>query len=392
MSYERLLDRSLQQSVLQAVESFEQLQLQEQNLPLEKILARAFTFPHTSTPSEPFRIAASDGSGSFPLVQRDTIFFYLATADAVGYQAESGINPLNRYGKDERISEMIVWAEHWDDSQKEALLDSYYQKLTGKGFRAIAAESDYLSLKHQQTKRRTPSSVDKLKPIIYSASETDSVRKLLMGSAELAVALKTLYWDEPPQILLLDGTLSLLSLSSRATILTDLLKRHLLYVARERGVTTIALSKSATFVGATEITRTLTEHFKDTHWAYRFPLPDEESLGIEGLYLPPPGAVTYLVRFHREAPGLRLDFDRHYWESMGRDEWVRELLPLLDFSSHEARCYGYPYPLFAAHVRCSLNREARRVAKSMLLSSLRNAGFDAAEFEEIHSVLGMGEW
>ena len=392
MSYEHLLDPTLQGSIDRAIGEFARLQQFSEDFPAQRIREEAFTFDHTPQPAAPFQVAASDGSGSFPLISRDTIFFYFVTADALTYQADGGLNPLRRTGEVEQFSEVLVWAEHWDDATKADWLDDYYQRLTGMTFRQLAEASDYLELKQEYAERPVPTTVKALRPILYSASEVDSVRKLLMGSAELAALLRVLRRPAPPDLVLMDGTLSLPSISRRETILTNVLKRHLVTQAREQGVCAIALSKSSTFVGATEIAQLLTQHFDGTHWAYRFPIAGEEPLGIEGLNLPPPGAVTYLVRFHRETPALRLDFDSRYWQAQGGDDWVKTILPQLDFCSHEARCFGYPYPLFAAHVRCSTTQDVQRAAKSRIFSGLRNAGFDPTEFEDIHTLLGMGDW
>jgi hypothetical protein len=99
--------------------------------------------------------------------------------------------------------------------------------------------------------------------------------------------------------------------------------------------------------------------------------------------------VTYLVRFHRGGPILRLDMDRAFWRdhvlgSTPRETAANELKTLaqLDYTCHDQRCYGFPYPLRAARERATLTRPERVTLRKQIIEAGVKAGLRRALFRE----------
>jgi hypothetical protein len=128
------------------------------------------------------------------------------------------------------------------------------------------------------------------------------------------------------------------------------------------------------------------------HWYLRVPVADVDGWELSlarGRHLSPPGAVTYLVRFHRGSPILRLDMDRAFWRdqvlgSTPRETAANELKTLerLDYACHDQRCYGFPYPLRAARSRAALTRPERVTLRKQIIEAGVRAGLKRALFRE----------
>lgn len=125
--------------------------------------------------------------------------------------------------------------------------------------------------------------------------------------------------------------------------------------------------------------------------AWIFPLVEER-------LLPPSGAVTYLVRFHRNVPMLRLYLDRVFWEEQRIKEpdeeetraHERRLLEDLDYTGHDQRCYGYPYPIKAGHDRASLTQPERVALRKMIVDAAVRAGLKRNLFRDAAQATGHG--
>lgn len=128
------------------------------------------------------------------------------------------------------------------------------------------------------------------------------------------------------------------------------------------------------------------------HWYLKIPEVDQDNwvLSIsQGRRIPPPGAVSYLVRFHKTTPVMRLDMDRTYWETFikgandsetQRNE--RRVFEDLDYASHDQRAYGYPYPIKAAHDRASLTQVERVTYRKELIARAIGAGMSPNLFRD----------
>jgi hypothetical protein len=111
--------------------------------------------------------------------------------------------------------------------------------------------------------------------------------------------------------------------------------------------------------------------------------------------LPPPGAVTYLVRFHRTTPVLRVDIDRAAWIASLRAEnadvtaareaaWFSQL----DHACHDQRSYGYPYPIKAGHDQASLTQERRIGLRRQIIDTAVAAGMKRSLFRDASMATG----
>jgi NurA-like 5'-3' nuclease len=106
--------------------------------------------------------------------------------------------------------------------------------------------------------------------------------------------------------------------------------------------------------------------------------------------IPPVGAVTYLVRFHANTPVLRFDLDRQFWEQTVQSNPVREaeMFSELDYSGHDYRSYGYPYPIKACHDRVRLSIAERSALKKQIIEAAVARGMKRSLFRDVSSSTG----
>jgi hypothetical protein len=101
--------------------------------------------------------------------------------------------------------------------------------------------------------------------------------------------------------------------------------------------------------------------------------------------------VSFLVRLHRSTPIMRVDVDARFWvEQMGSNSNVdpSRFFGALDYASHDQRCYGYPYPIKAAHDRGSLTEHERTVLRQQLVAAAVEAGIRRSSFRDPSHLTG----
>ena len=87
---------------------------------------------------------------------------------------------------------------------------------------------------------------------------------------------------------------------------------------------------------------------------------------------------------------MRLDVDAGWWRKHinGNKDNERRLFEELDYTCHDVRSYGYPYPLHSAHRHSSLTRQERKAVRDILLQQARKEGILRGAFmrtqEDIH--------
>ncbi len=181
------------------------------------------------------------------------------------------------------------------------------------------------------------------------------------------------------------------------------LKRLCCVEARRRGLGLLALSKSHG-LPSIELVEHLVRQAADKpsgvveHWYLRLPVPNIDNWKFslaEGRRLPPPGAVTYLVRFHRTTPVMRLDMERDFWQTHvlgASDDETRaneqRIFEDLDYASHDQRCYGYPYPIKAGHDRASLTQAERVALRKQIVDAAVKAGLKRSLFRDAAPTTG----
>ena len=60
----------------------------------------------------------------------------------------------------------------------------------------------------------------------------------------------------------------------------------------------------------------------------------------------------------------------------------RRVFENLDYASHDQRCYGYPYPVKAAHDRASLTRPERVALRKQIVDAAVRAGMKRSLFRD----------
>jgi hypothetical protein len=198
----------------------------------------------------------------------------------------------------------------------------------------------------------------------------------------------------------MDTTFSIpLAKTKEQSLFYEHLKRLCCVEARTRGVAFLTISKSHGLPAMDQIEALAAEvlGLRDgktaEHWFLRLPIPDQDpwTLSLTGdRQIPPVGATTYLFRLHRNTPVLRLDMDRRYWEANLKNNPAAEaaLFGDLDYSSHDQRAFGYPYPIKACHDRARLSNAERDALKKQIIDAAVAQGMKRSLFRDVSSATG----
>lgn len=353
-------------------------------------------FPHT-TRLEGQVISAVDGSGDFPMLAYADSFVYLATAQAVRYQAIG--SKLQEVGPEPVPIVDVCWLpEHV--KKREVQLDEAFARLAGASLETIIGQGDYRQLKGHCIGREptvSESIADLIRP---HASDSGNLGIQLRSCAELGAARRLIAEAQPGEIVLLDGTLALPFVQRRkVSLFHEHLKRACCTLARERGVTVAWISKSHGLPGIDLIEQIAKDQGHLDHWFLRLPTAsDRWQLSVlGGRNIPPPGAVSYLWRTHRGMPVFRVDLDADWWAAQMHDsdpvqtrQREAALFAALDFAGHDFRTQAYPYPLKAAHDRASLTAAERLALRKQVISAAIAAGMKATAFVDPSQQTGHG--
>ena len=359
---------------------------------LHELCKRVRPYSHSKTLETEFAIAAVDGSGEFPVLQQDDVFLHFVIAAGAAYQTDSyrqhklsSLHALNPIYK-----QYVLLS---DDSK--VVIENYKQfllALTGMTLKDLVGASDYCEVFNQFSKEKlSPSRVTWDRFPFAKASQVSTHAYLLRSMAELGMALKML--EAKPRYLLLDTSLVYFFLGEQP-YLPELLKRALIARAAEQATGVVALCKSHNVPNGDLIARHAKDElgFKD-HWYMRLP---SEALGdtlpafLVGREIPPKLSISYLFKFHSTSFPMRIDVDAGWWQkTIGGDEALeRAFFGDLDFTCHEVRSFGYPYPMHAAHRSASLTKQERKALKDILLQHAQREGLMrgalASDPEQLH--------
>jgi hypothetical protein len=199
----------------------------------------------------------------------------------------------------------------------------------------------------------------------------------------------------------MDTTLSLPFIKTKDnSLFHEQLKRLCCVRARERGVRLFTVSKSHG-LPSIELVENLAREAMGLpvsktaeHWFIRLPIPSYDDWSIEGLIegrqIPPVGAASYLFRFHKNTPVMRLDMDRTWWEENLRDQPDEEtrVFEELDYCGHDQRAYGYPFPIKACHDRTRLSNAERLVMKKQIIDAAVAQGMKRSLFKDASAATG----
>ena len=367
-----------------------------------KIRTVVKSFSHR-TYVEQLRIGGVDGSGDYPSVAYADSFVYVTVAHGTIYESEltcglrecpAGFDPVIDF----------TWLPEAETARKSAL-DATFERLAGRSIDDVLQASDYRTLKADASGRAQPVKVLKEALVRPHASDAGNIGIQLRSLGELGAALRLIESQDRLDYVLMDGTLSLPFVTrTDLSLFQEHLKRLCCVEARSRGIGFFALSKSHG-LPSMELIEELAREYQGLdrgksaeHWFLRIPTSEIdgwESQLIEGRRIPPPGAVSYLVRLHRTTPVLRLDMDRGYWLRCVRgdmDEQTlaneRRIFENLDYSGHDQRCFGYPYPIKAGHDRASLTRTERVALRKQIIDAAVRAGMKRSLFRDASQATG----
>jgi hypothetical protein len=129
------------------------------------------------------------------------------------------------------------------------------------------------------------------------------------------------------------------------------------------------------------------------HWYMRLPVQgiDNWTFSLaEERRIPPVGAVTYLFRLHKNTPVMRLDMDLEVWKQRLKDNPKEEvhLFSELDYTGHDQRAYGYPYPIKACHDRARLTEMERIALRKQIIDAAVATGMKRTLFRDVSTATG----
>lgn len=367
----------------------------------QRLFDRIQGFQHC-TVNDNLTVCGIDGSGDYPALSYEDSFVYFMVAQARCYRSDRLV------GLRECLESPPLFEFAWlpaDHQRTISELDQVFARLSGMGVEEVISSSDYRELKGQQSGTKPIVSSLHAGLIYPQASDSGNLAIQLRSVAELAAALLMIKRDELIDYILVDTTFSLPFVSNRRnSLFYEHLKRLCCVEARQRNMGFFALSKSHGLASIESIEQIARDKICTgdskiaEHWFLRLPMLDidgwELSL-VQGRQVPPIGAVSYLVRFHRNTPVLRLDMDREYWNNRVSSTTVEETIQKeqkifcdLDYTCHDQRSYGYPYPLKAAHDFASLTNSERVALRKQVIDAAAQKGMKRSLFRSASMATG----
>jgi hypothetical protein len=359
-------------------------------------------FGHAIRPDE-FILGGVDGSGDYPSLSYGDSFVYVTVAHGTRYYPNAACG-LKEVAEPPLGIMEFSWIPE-DEVRRPVAIDAAFERMVGAPIAEVIDKSDYRHLKSRFSGK--PHSVsDLLAELIRPhASDTGNLAIQFRSTGELAAALQLIRSQPKSQYVLYDSTLSLPFVSrARNSLFHEHLKRLCCVEACQRGIGFFALSKSHGLPAIEHIERLAAEALGlegrqvAEHWYLRLPIQNRDGWElslVEQRNVPPPGAVTYLFRFHRNVPVMRLDMDESYWEQFVKGSTTEEtqaneqrIFEHLDYASHDQRCYGYPYPIKAGHDRASLTQPERVALRKMIIDAAVAAGMKRSLFRSASAATG----
>jgi hypothetical protein len=359
-----------------------------------KIRSNIRSFSHTSSVEE-FRIAGVDGSGDYPSFSYADSFVYVATASGTVFRTES----LHGLVEEQVLVEPnleLVWLPE-DRAKADGQWINAFSSLAGRPVNDVISLSDYSVLK--KVHAGSGAAIEDL--VLPRASDTSNCGIQLRSVAEWGTALRLIESDPPCRYVLMDTTLSLPFIKTKDnSLFHEHLKRLCCVRARERGINLFTISKSHG-MPSIELIEALAKEALGLpdgkvaeHWFLRLPVKEVDDWSIEGVVegrqIPPIGAITYLFRLHKNTPVMRIDMNRVWWEERFKDNSAAELkiFEELDYSGHDQRAYGYPFPIKACHDRTRLSMAERSVLKKQIIDAAVSKGMKRSLFRDASAATG----
>lgn len=362
-----------------------------------KIRNSICSFEHTTTYAESYLIGGVDGSGDYPSLTYSDSFVSIANASGTVYQTDA-LHGLSELASVADPNLELIWLPEDREVARPFWFEAL-SSLTGVSVSEVIEGSDYAELKNQVSAHKHTSVDLEDHLILPAASDVSNVAIQLRSTAELGAALRLIRHEAHCRFVLMDTTLSLPMVSRKhLSLYYEHLKRLCCVEALKRDVVFMTISKSHGLPCIDSVEELAAQvcgsgEKMAEHWFLRLPIPgvdDWELSLIENRTIPPVGAVTYLVRFHRNTPVLRFDLDRNYWDAHLKDnpEAERLLFGELDYAGHDQRSYGYPYPIKACHDRVRLSMAERRALKKQIVEAAVAKGMKRSLFRDVSTSTG----
>ena len=364
---------------------------------LVRIRSSIRQFHHRSTFAEEYLIGGVDGSGDYPSLSYGDSFVSIANASGTVYLTDSS-RGLTEVASVADPNLELVWLPS-DREEAEKFWHEAFANLAGATVGEVVARSDYIELKNKVCHYAHTGAglIDSL--LLPAASDVSNVGIQLRSTAELGAAFRLISHSTKCRFVLMDTTLALPMVSRRdLSLFYEHLKRLCCVTAREAGVVFLTISKSHSLPCIDTVEQLAAEvcgtgKKAGEHWFWRLPVPgvDDWKLSlVENRTIPPVGAVSYLVRFHANTPVLRIDMDRRFWEQRYQNDPAAEaeMFSQLDYSSHDQRAYGYPYPIKACHDRVRLSMAERSALKKQIIEAAVARGMKRALFRDASATTG----
>ncbi len=363
--------------------------------PEEELIAlceRLTRFDHCYTLQEDFIIAASDGSGEFPILNQDDIFMhFVVAAGAVFETCTQKQHKLSVIDADDLMYAGLINLFDADNGVRNGYR-FLLRQLIGLDLKDLKEHSDYCTLFSSQGRVKiTPADVTWENAAFSKTSQIGTHAYMIRSLAELGTGLRCL--PSKPKYLLLDTSL-VYFLMGESIYLPELLKRYLINRANEQGTAVLGICKSHNIPNGDLLGRWAAERYDaKNHWFLRLPsdaLGERKPSFLDDREVPPKHGVSYLFKFHEVSFPMRLDMDAGFWRNhiKGDKEAEKRLFCDLDYTCHDVRSYGYPYPLHAAHRRASLTRNERKAVRDILLQQSQKEGVLRGAFmrsqEDVH--------
>ena len=395
-------DLHLRSSVREQIEQITaQMKSREETPRLEKseeevIRKRIRPFSHTIQREKLF-VGAVSASGDFPSVCYGDSFIYLTTAQPVLYTVDTVSKLREVESSAQPVTLFTLLPE--DETLRNQAFDEAFSRLVGLPVVEVIERSDYRSIKARESRKTVNTEVLLRELIRPQAGDAGNIAIQLRNSGELGIALRLIEKEEQLNYVLLDGTLSLPSVTlPTGSLFHEHLKRLCCVKARKRRIGFIAVSTSLGIPWIELLEKIAREELsvgqgaQAEHWYLRLPVPSVDSWQFsltKNRKLPPAGAISYLVRFHRVSPLMRLDLDVAYWQEFVRGiseqetkHNERKLFEDLDYLSHDQRSYGTPYPLHSVNQRVALTKAERISLRQQIIDAAVKAGMKRSLFRE----------
>lgn len=345
---------------------------------LEALCKGIRPYSHCNALQEDFTVGAVDGSGEYPILQQDDIFVHFAVAAATCYKTETRRqHKLATVSMDQGVFKDFVILR--DDAASTIKgYEGFLDHLLHVDLRQLAADSDYCEVFSACGRKHISARDVAWENLALSkASQVATHAYMVRSLAELGMAVRLL--EKKTKYILIDTSL-VYFLLGEAIYLPEIVKRNLICRANAQGTGVVALSKSHNIPNGDLIGRWARDRmgFKD-HWYLRLPseeLGEKRPSFLREKEVPPKLGVSYLFKFHATSFPMRIDVDAGWWRShiAGDANAEQHLFESLDYTCHDVRSYGYPYPMHAAHCVASLTKRERKAARDILFQYAQQEG------------------